>query len=378
MTAKTVDTLIIGAGVSGLSCAKLLNDYNNDFLLISQDIGGRIFTSKDGTVNYGAFFVCEDYDHVLQHVTLKSRIKFNDFCFHENNSMYGFFHPKIWCYMGQFMKAFKILYKFRKSFRRFRKNSEIMSQKSAIENDPFLYQLYMQNAADFVNSHHLEPGTKAYYSKALYSTTFSRVHEMNALSFLQYLLPLITPIYTFTFEKETMTEQFQKKIVKGTVTDIKYKNKRYKIKNNKLVFSAKNIVLATQIDWSHRFANVTITNKPVCTKMVHITGVPKTIIQRKKYHFFSYPSNVQAIADLTDGSYLFYYRQNPPPLKHFFHNPQIIAQKSWDPAGTINGHILIDSDRGNNMYLIGDYNVVGLEESYITGIYCANRINQSQ
>jgi hypothetical protein len=279
--------------------------------------------------------------------------------------------------MGQFMKAFKILYKFRKSFRRFRKNSEIMSQKSAIENDPFLYQLYMQNAADFVNSHHLEPGTKAYYSKALYSTTFSRVHEMNALSFLQYLLPLITPIYTFTFEKETMTEQFQKKIVKGTVTDIKYKNKRYKIKNNKLVFSAKNIVLATQIDWSHRFANVTITNKPVCTKMVHITGVPKTIIQRKKYHFFSYPSNVQAIADLTDGSYLFYYRQNPPPLKHFFHNPQIIAQKSWDPAGTINGHILIDSDRGNNMYLIGDYNVVGLEESYITGIYCANLIHMN-
>jgi hypothetical protein len=121
-----------------------------------------------------------------------------------------------------------------------------------------------------------------------------------------------------------------------------------------------------------------MTNKPVNTKMLHITGVPKRIITRKKYQLFSSPSNVQAIADLTDGSYLFYYRQNPPPLKNFFHNPQSIAQKSWDPAGTINGHILIDSDRGNNMYLIGDYNVAGLEESYITGIYCANQINQSQ
>ena len=100
------------------------------------------------------------------------------------------------------------------------------------------------------------------------------------------------------------------------------------------------------------------------------------IIKRKKYHFFSYPSNVQAIADLTDGTYLFYYKRNPPPLRHFFHNPCIIAQKTWDPAGTINGHILIDSNRGNNMYLIGDYNVAGLEESYITGLYCANQINQ--
>jgi UDP-galactopyranose mutase len=211
MKTKTVDTLIIGGGISGLSCAKLLNEYDKDFLLISQDIGGRIFTSNDGTVNYGAFFVCGDYNHVLQHVTLKSRIKFNDFCFHESSSTYGLFHPKILCYMGQFMKAFKILYKFRKSFRRFRKNSEIMSQKSAIEKDSFLYQLYMQNAANFVKSHRLELGTETYYSKALYSTTFSRVHEMNALSFLQYLLPLITPCYTFTFEKEKMIEQFHKK-----------------------------------------------------------------------------------------------------------------------------------------------------------------------
>jgi hypothetical protein len=26
------------------------------------------------------------------------------------------------------------------------------------------------------------------------------------------------------------------------------------------------------------------------------------------------------------------------------------------------------------MFLIGDYNIAGLEESYITGLYCANQI----
>ena len=102
------------------------------------------------------------------------------------------------------------------------------------------------------------------------------------------------------------------------------------------------------------------------------------IITRKKYQLFSSPSNVQAIANLKYSTYLLYYKHESPPLKNFFLNPQIIARKSWDPAGTINGHILIESNRGNNMYLIGDFNVAGLEESYITGIYCANQINQSQ
>ncbi len=55
----------------------------------------------------------------------------------------------------------------------------------------------------------------------------------------------------------------------------------------------------------------------------------------------------------------------------------ILAHHFWNPAGTINGHNLIESNRRNNMFLIGDYNVAGLEESYISGIYAANQIIQS-
>jgi len=89
---------------------------------------------------------------------------------------------------------------------------------------------------------------------------------------------------------------------------------------------------------------------------------------------FSHPSEVQAVADLFNGTYLFYYKNKQPSLDTYFHKPKIIAHHFWDPVGTINGHNLIESVRGNNMYLIGDYNVAGLEESYITGIFCANQI----
>ena len=99
-----------------------------------------------------------------------------------------------------------------------------------IDKDKFLKSLYMKNAKDFVNDLGIQKLTNTYLSKALYSTTFSRIHEMNAYSFLQFLLPLITTIYTFKFDKDKMIKSFKDKILIGSVKDIKFKNNKYEIK----------------------------------------------------------------------------------------------------------------------------------------------------
>lgn len=376
MSKKIYETVIIGAGISGLACALKLQEKDRDFIIISKDVGGRILTSKDGKVNYGAFFVCSDYKNVLKHVTIKSRIKLSDFCFHNLDKNYVLYRPTLILYLFQFIKVKKLLYRFRKSLRNLRRISSHISQKAAIENDPFLYKLYMQNARDFVKENNIERGTKKYLSQALYSTTFSEINEINAFSYLQFLLPLITPIYTFKFEKEKMIEPFKEKIIYGLVKNITYKDRIYKIKFNENFVYSKNLVLATHIGWSKEFSGVTNTNKPINTNMLHIKGTPKKVFSKKQYYLFTPPCNEQAIACLNDGTYLFYYRYKQPNLNNFFKNFRLLARHPWNPAGTINGHILIESNRGNNMYLIGDYNVAGLEESYITGIYAANQITQ--
>ena len=92
-----------------------------------------------------------------------------------------------------------------------------------------MYKLDEQKIIDYIKENDIQSVTDKYLSKGLYSTTFSNINEMNAFSFLQFLLPLITPIYTFSFEKEKMIEPFQNKIIQNCVNDIKYKNSIYKI-----------------------------------------------------------------------------------------------------------------------------------------------------
>ena len=108
MKSKTYETIIIGAGISGLACARTLQENDKDFLIISKDIGGRILTSKDGTANYGAFFVCSDYYHVLKYVKLKSRIRLRDFCFHDGDETYVLFEQKLLGYSLQFIKVLNL------------------------------------------------------------------------------------------------------------------------------------------------------------------------------------------------------------------------------------------------------------------------------
>ena len=375
MENKVHETVIIGAGIAGLACAKYLYEQGNDFLVISEDIGGRILTSLAGTTNYGAFFVCSDYHHVLKHLKIKSRIKLRDFCFHEKNQSYVLFESKAIKYSVQFLKVIKLLLRFKKSLHKFRVTSEMISQKEAMEKDVFLHNLYMQSAEDFVQKHRIVEVTDFYLSKGLYSTTFSELDEMNAFSYLEFLLPLITPIYTFFFEKDVMIQPFKEKIIIDRVEDVKHSNKQYEITTSNDTYFAINVVLATQIGYSKNIARVVDTNKPVSTNMVHIKGKPKGVFSKKVYHLFSPSCNVQAIANLGDGTFLLYYKHDHPPLEEFFYKPHIIAHKHWDPAGTINGHTLIEANRGNNLYLIGDYNVCGLEDAYITGIYAASKIS---
>ncbi|MFZ2225893.1 MAG: NAD(P)-binding protein [Candidatus Moraniibacteriota bacterium] len=372
---KNIETIIIGGGIAGLACAKRLDEAKKDFLLISEDIGGRILTSDDGNVNYGAYFVCEDYNHFLQHVFLGRRIRLSKFLFHKKSRNYLLFSLRSLIYLPQFVRLIFLLRKFRKHFYVFRKKSETISQKQALEEDDYLLQLFKTKVEDFIKKHQLEELTRNIIAQSLNACTFSPISDMNAFNYLQFSLPLIVPFYEFRFKKDSMIARFKNKIIIDCVIKIEKEKNNYIVCTKTATYKTKNVVLATQIETSRKLIKIKEKiNKPVDAHMFHVKGKPNFKIKKGEFQMFDPNMDTLAISRQLDGTYLYYSKKQKPNFREFFTEASVIEHKFWKPVGNINGHSLIEANVDDNLYLIGDYNVVGLEDAFITGIYAANKI----
>src|SRR3989338_9262295 len=104
MVQKEVETIIVGGGIAGLGCARTLQDNNRPFLLITENVGGRILTSKDRKVNYGAYYVGNDYTNVLKYVEKKRILVPLGVEFHRRDRGYFLLNYRFLLNFRQFMR----------------------------------------------------------------------------------------------------------------------------------------------------------------------------------------------------------------------------------------------------------------------------------
>ena len=112
--------------------------------------------------------------------------------------------------------------------------------------------------------------------------------------------------------------------------------------------------------------------------MFHIDGQVRGQWGGGDYELAPGDLKICTIAHQTDGSHLLYTREWNPNLSKYFSNHQVIAHRHWNPAFHMNGDQLLDCQQDENLFLIGDHNVCGLEDAYITGVYAAKRIISSR
>ena len=374
---KVHETIIIGAGVSGLACARTLQKNKKDFLVISENIGGRILESKDGQVNYGAYYVRKDYTHIKKFVKLGKRIRPENIYLYDKNKTYTLLDFRFILNSIQAMKFVFLLIKFKKHYFKFKKRSEKVSQVQALKEDPYLINLYHQKANNFVKERGIESFSENYVNKALWGTTFLKPEEMNSFVYLEFSLPLIIPVFEFKFLKEKLISGFKKNIISGVVTKITKKKTHYELKTKNNQYCAKNVVVAASPHISKKLLNLSKINPSVQSQMFHLKGKLKENWNRGM-DLFSNKEKIIAIFQQRDGSYLFYSKSKTPNFEKYFSNYKVLNHHFWNPAFNLPGNILWECKQKKNLYLIGDHNFCGLEDSYITGIYAANQIINSR
>lgn len=142
---RTQETIIIGAGIAGLACARRLHDAGHPFQLISENVGGRVQQSPDRILNLGAYYVRSDYTHVNRYVQLGRRLNRLAIQRHDaNNKTHSYWDHRLLFHLPQAARFLRLLFDFRSRYNHLKRRTLVIGQAAAIRIDPQLHRLYHQ------------------------------------------------------------------------------------------------------------------------------------------------------------------------------------------------------------------------------------------
>ncbi|MEE8536669.1 MAG: NAD(P)-binding protein [Acidobacteriota bacterium] len=373
--ARLHETVIIGGGIAGLACARRLYDSRRPFLLITENVGGRIRKSADGTVNLGAYYVRSDYSHVNRFVDRGRRIRRRHILRGDQDGSFTRGDLPLLLHLPQAVRFLRLMREFRRHYEVFKRDCLLMSQAQAIRADPLLWELYHEPAPRFIYRHRIEEVARSYLVPGAQGTAFASVDRLTAFTLLVGALPTIIPMFEYTFRFDLLMTGFEDTVLLDSVTGVTPTADHYSIQTrNGASFSADNVVVATPIDVSARLLDLGPVKSPISAHMFLVRGNLRRPWAQATFSLFPEGDQTLGIAQQTGGPILFCSVSEDPDFTRHFTTWEVVEHHHWNPAFHLEGDALLECEQGPGLYLVGDHNVCNLEDAYITGVYAANSI----
>jgi hypothetical protein len=343
--------------------------------VITESLGGRVHRSRDGAVNLGAYYVRADYTNVIRFVDLGRRVDRLAIKRHDGAESYTYWDSRFLLHVPQALRFVELLFRFRRHYRVFKRRVPTVGQSVALQSDPWLMGLYQRPALDLIAEFRLGDLARWYVAPGLHGTAFVALGDVTAFTLLLGTLPLLVPTYEFTMRRERLVAGFSEAILSGTVTAIGRAAKGYLVDTaTHGTWRATHVVVATPTGAAARLLDLPATRQPVTAHMFQVVGEPRTGLGHGDIHLFADTDPTFAVARQAEGSFLFCSGERDPDLGRFFVGWEIVDHHVWNPAFHEAGSEFLECEQGPNLFLVGDHNIVGLEDSYLTGLYAANRI----
>lgn len=372
---RRYETVIVGGGIAGLACARRLHDEGRSFLLITEDIGGRIRPSADGAVNLGAYYVRSDYSHVEPYVERGRRIKRRDILRGADDGSFTRSDLPLLRHLPQTIRFVRLMREFRRHYEPFKRACLEVSQAEAIRADPLLHDLYREPAADFVERHRVGAVSRHYLEPAIRATGFTSLSELTAFTLLVGVLPMVVPMFEYTFDLDALVAGFEQAVTLDSVTALSPTSDGFSIRaRSGASIDAANVVVATPSDVAARLLELGPVKRPISAHMLLVRGNLRRPWSTAPYSVFPPGDEVFAIARQAGGSTLVSAATGEPDLTRIFSDGEVVEHHHWAPAFHLGGDALLECEQQPGLYLIGDHNVCDLEDAYLTGVYAASRI----
>jgi len=217
---NTSDTIIIGGGFAGFGAAHTLKKQGINFKLITDEIaGGRNITSKDEKINYGTYFIGNDYPHTRPFVRLTRQVKLKDINIY-NQSMFSTLKAMMQNPV-QFKKFIDWLKIFDAHYQQLKHDCETKPQKQCIEEDPLLNMLYHTTSDEFVDKYGLRPIYENLLAPIGYGLGFLQPEQTTAFEGMHWLKYfLIGTAHEFHIDRKKLARGLDSNISKGKVTSV--------------------------------------------------------------------------------------------------------------------------------------------------------------
>lgn len=367
---KHYPIIVIGAGVAGVAAAHELKKQHQDFVIISREIGGRILASTDGNVNYSACIIGGDNTNIIKRLKLTRRIKLEQVIFHGDGPA-GW--SSAWQQLVPLGKIYYYALWFRRKYHIWQKHSVNIGQRQAMIRDRELYALYQISAAEWLGKKNIGSFAQEYLAPIVRMCTFSELTDISAFDFLHIAMYLTVPVYEFVYDQTKFFEGLEPLIIKDRVTRIESAEPFHIITASGQSYTAERVILAVPPEVAQELTPFNYDKLPKKATMYHLRGQIKSIYTGGHLHIFRSPENEVFIWPQVDGSYLCYRLKANEDFGNLFDGAvEIIAKHSWDPAFWMGGTSLLDVTLKSGLFLAGDYNVVGVEDAYLSGIAAAN------
>jgi glycine/D-amino acid oxidase-like deaminating enzyme len=376
---RSHETVIIGGGIAGLACARRLHDGGRSFLLITENIGGRIRRSTDGAVNLGAYYVRSDYHHVNRFVDRGRQIKRRQILRGIRDGSFTRSDLPLLRYLPQTVRFVRLMREFRHHYEDFKQDCLRMSQAEAIRSNPLLWDLYREPATRMIKRLRIDDHARLYLAPVMHGTGFTSVDRVTAFSLLVGVLPTIIPMFEYTFRFDLITAGFEKAVLLDSVTEVTPTGGRYSIETRTSgTLAADHVVVATPIDVSARLLELGPVKRPIYAHTFIVKGNLRHPWTRSPFSLFPEGDPTFGIARQSGGSILFCSTSENPDFDKHFTSWEVVEHHHWNPAFHFEGDPLLECEQRPGLYVIGDHNVCDLEDAYITGVYAANRILADQ
>jgi hypothetical protein len=373
MQAKTI---IIGGGIAGMSCAMRLLEARQDFLLITDDLGGRIQYSRDAGVNFGAYFVMSGYVNAKKLLTRDTWINPADACFH--NSDTECFNLISWHTLKQLPELLRflgVIRKFMWHYKAYKQRCLVMPQRSALDADPYMADIFVKPATQFMKENRIENVANDYVAKFTYACTGFSPEHFTALDFMNPAQGMITPIHRFKFDPEAVAKKLEHHLTFDAITQIESLDGGFRLhgKSGKS-YLAENIVVATPASVTKELLHLPEIREASKFHVFHVRAELKPVYRRYSLNLFSCDSPFMLLSREHDGTYLIYSLDKDVDLGQVCDRFEVLATRTWEQAMYIFGRAYMEQQYGEGLYVAGDHNGLGLEPSAISGIYAANQI----